>query len=280
MDTAAPDYDPRRLAREQRQRLRGGLLRWTGFIALLAVVHVLTVAWPALSRLALVPLEPIGLLGLLTAPLLHADFGHLLSNAFALVVLGTLVSVVYPKSAARLVLAGWIGAGVFTWFIGRPSIHLGASGLVHALFFAVFALALLRRDRPAIVAAMVAALLFGGMLLTVLPRELHVSWEMHAGGALSGIIAAIVWRRRDPPPPRRLYSWEQEALEAEALAEAKAIDADTFEPARPREVPVLWRRPDGKDDDGRDDRHGTVLPFRRPSGGAAGDTDDADDAVR
>jgi membrane associated rhomboid family serine protease len=258
MDTAAPDYDPRRLAREQGQRLRAGLRGWLGFVALLALVQVLTIAWPQLASWALVPLTLKGLAGLVTAPLLHADFGHLLSNAFALVVLGTLVSVVYPRSAWRLVLLGWVGAGVFTWFVGRPSIHLGASGLVHALFFAVFALALLRRDRPAIVAALVAVTLFGGMLLTVLPQELRISWEMHAGGALSGLLGAWLWRHRDPPPPRRLYSWEIEAREAQALADAKAIDAASFEPERPADVPVLWVRP------GRDEERGTVLPFRRP----------------
>lgn len=261
MDAALPDFDPRRLAREQAARVRRGLAFWCGFVAVLVVVQVLTIAWPSLSAWAVVPLTLRGLVGLATAPLLHADFGHLFSNAFALVVLGTLVATVYPRSASRLVLAGWVGAGLVTWFIGRPSVHLGASGLVHALFFALFTLALLRRDRPAIVAALVAVVLFGGMLLTVLPHEWRISWEMHAGGALAGVVAAIAWRRRDPPPPRRLYSWEVEEQQAEALAEARALDADTFEPARPGEVPVLWVRPEDRD------ARGQVLPFRRPPAG-------------
>lgn len=258
MDTPSPDYDPRAESRAQSQRLRGALSTWLGFIALLALLQVASIAWPVISTWAVVPLEARGLVGLLTAPLLHADFGHLASNAFALVVLGTLVGTVYPKSASRLVAIGWVGAGLFTWLIGRPSVHLGASGLVHALYFALFALALLRRDRPAVVAALVAMLLFGGMALTVLPQELRVSWEMHAGGALSGVIGAWLWRHRDPPPARRLYSWEQEEREAEALAQAKAIDQATFEPERPDAVPVLWKRPE------REDERGTVLPFRRP----------------
>jgi membrane associated rhomboid family serine protease len=261
MDAMTIDHDPAALARAQRQRVRSALFSWLLFVALLGAVQIASIAWPGLAQWAVVPLSLHGLVGLLTAPLLHADFGHLFSNAIGLVVLGTLLGTVYPRSASRIVLAAWIGAGAFTWLIGRPSVHLGASGLVHGLFFALFTLALLRRDRPAVVAAMVAMMLFGGMLLTVLPQEWRISWEMHAGGALAGIVGAFLWRHRDPPPPRRLYSWEIEEREAQALAEAKALDADTFEPERPHEVPVLWVRPAAPDDDGR----GTVLPFKRPT---------------
>ncbi len=171
MDVATPAYDPAALARAQRERVRHHLFRWLLFVALLGGVHIATIAWPTLSSWAVVPLTLAGLVGLATAPLLHADWGHLFSNALGLVVLGTLVGTVYPRSAWRVVLAAWVGAGVFTWFIGRPSVHLGASGLVHGLFFALFTLALLRRDRPSVVAAMIAMMLFGGMLLTVLPHE-------------------------------------------------------------------------------------------------------------
>ena len=267
MDIALPAYDPAELARAQRERVRRSLFRGVAFVALLGLVHIATIAWPALSTWAVVPLTASGLVGLATAPLLHADWGHLFSNALGLVVLGTLVGSVYPRSASRLVLAGWVGAGVFTWFIGRPSVHLGASGLVHGLFFALFTLALLRRDRPAVVAAMIAMMLFGGMLLTVLPHEWRISWEMHAGGALSGVIAAFLCRHRDPPPPRRLYSWEVEEQQAEALAEAKAIEVDTLEPTRPGDVPVLWVRP------AREEERGSVLPFRRPGSANASDED-------
>lgn len=258
MDRPAARLDPAAHARTQSARVRTQLFGWLLFVALLGAVHIATIAWPTLSDWGVVPLTAAGLVGLVSAPLLHADWGHLFSNALGLVVLGTLVGAVYPRSASRLVLAAWVGAGVFTWFIGRPSNHLGASGLVHGLFFALFTLALLRRDRPAVVAAMVAMMLFGGMLLTVLPHEWRISWEMHAGGALAGVIAAFAWRRRDPPPPRTLYSWEIEEQNAEALAEAKALEEATYEPGRPGEVPVLWVRP------AREDERGTVLPFRRP----------------
>lgn len=254
METPVPIYDSAALARTHRQRAADALFASLGFVALLGVVHFATLVWPTLSDWGVVPHTLAGLVGIFTAPLLHADWGHLGSNAVGLVVLGTLLGAVYPKSSGRIVLLGWIGAGVFTWLVGRPSNHLGASGLVHTLFFALFALALLRRDRHALVAAFVAMMLFGGMLLTVLPQELRISWEMHAGGALSGLIAAWCWRHRDPPPPRPRYSWEVEEAEAEEAAAQRALEQSTFEPARPEEVPVLWVR--------REEQRGQILEFR------------------
>ena len=43
----------------------------------------------------------IGLLGILFAPLLHADFAHVFGNAVPLVVLGTAMLYLYPQSARR-----------------------------------------------------------------------------------------------------------------------------------------------------------------------------------
>lgn len=257
MDRPLDDTAYRQHAREQAARSRDALFLSLALIAVLSVVQVAALQWPGLNTWGVVPLEPLGLIGLFTAPLLHADWGHLAGNAVGLLVLGTLLGTVYPNSAGRIVLLGWVGAGAVAWLLGRPSIHIGASGLVHALFFALLALALLRRDRPAVVAAFVAVLLFGGMALTVLPQEWRVSWEMHAGGALMGVLGAWRWHRRDPPPPRRLYSWEIEEREAQALAEQKHLDATSLEPQRPSEVPVLWVRPP--------ESRGTVLPFRRPT---------------
>jgi hypothetical protein len=119
--------------------------------------------------------------------------------------------------------------------------------------FLVFVLGLLRRDRAAIAAGMIAFLFYGGMVMTVFPREAGVSWESHLGGALGGILAALLLRRSDPVPPRRRYSWE---LEEDLAAEQAGRERDTFEPPAPGDVPVLWKR--------EPERPGKVLPFRRP----------------
>jgi hypothetical protein len=136
-----------------------------------------------------------------------------------------------------------------TWLIATGGSHLGASGVTHGLGFLLFTLGVLRRDRPAIAAALIAFFFFGGMLMTVLPQELGVSWEYHLSGAVFGVLSGIVWRRADPAPPRRRYSWEDEPEPEEA--------GDPLELPSPEQVSVLWQRP-GRDSNAE---RGKVLPF-------------------
>ena len=240
---------------DQRKADKRRLLR--AFNASLALVVLLCAMFAAQhafdwSGLAVAPRSLQGLVGLLAAPLLHGSPEHLIANAIALLMLGTLALAAYPKATLRALPLLWLGSGLGAWLLGDPgSRHLGASGLTHGLMFLIFALGLLRRDRPAIAAAMLAFLFYGGMLLTVLPREPGVSWQAHLGGALAGLLAAWLFRRSDPLPARRRYSWE---IEEELAQQAADEERDMYEPARPREVPVLWRRE-------QDERRGVVLRF-------------------
>ena len=233
-----PVADSPRQRADDRRRLQRALT------ASLAFVLVLTVAFAAQQAfdwraLAIAPHRWAGLLGVLTAPLLHGSPEHLGANAVSLLLLGTLAGTVYPRATLRALPLVWIGSGLAAWSLGEPGTwHLGASGLTHGLMFLMLTLGLLRRDRPAIAAAMIAFFLYGGMLLTVLPHEPGVSWQAHLGGAVAGILAAWWLRASDPLPPRRRYSWE---LEEEAAAHADP-ERDGLEPPRPREVPVLWQR--------------------------------------
>lgn len=253
MHLPQPELPPDTPAQRRHDRRR--LLR--ALNASLALVLLLCAVFAAQhgfdwSGLAVLPRAPAGLVGLLTAPLLHGSAEHLVANAIALLMLGTLAGAAYPRATLRALPLLWLGSGLGAWLLGTPgSHHLGASGLSHGLMFLLFALGLLRRDRPAIAAAMLAFLFYGGMLLTVLPREPGVSWQAHLGGAVAGVLAAWLLRRSDPLPPRRKYSWE---LEEESASHA-GDDHAQLEPPRPDQVPVLWRR--GQDADAR----GVVLPF-------------------
>ncbi|RMH93896.1 rhomboid family intramembrane serine protease [Lysobacter pythonis] len=244
----------------QRARDRGRVLR--AFNASLAAVLLLTVVFFSqnafdAAAFAVAPHEARGLIGLLSAPLLHGGFKHLTTNGIAILMLGTLAGSVYPKATLRALPLLWIGSGLGAWLLGEAGQrHLGASGVTHGLGFLLFVLGLLRRDRAAVAAGMLAFLFYGGMVLTVLPQEPGVSWQSHLGGALGGILGALLFRRADPLPPRRKYSWEIEEEQARLEAERAML-----EPPRPDEVPVIWHRPQSGGDENK------VLPFRRPDDG-------------
>ena len=198
----------------------------------------------SLGGLGVRPGEWSGLIGLITAPVVHGSVEHLVANSLPLLVLGTLTLAVYPKSSMRAIVFIWLASGFGIWVFGRHSTHIGASGISHGLMFFLFVLGVMRRDRPAVAAALIAFFLYGGMLLTVLPGDPKISWEAHLFGALAGVIAALVWRKRDPAPPRKRYSWEvEDAAGVEPLwSELQEGERAMLEPPPPREVPVLWHR--------------------------------------
>jgi membrane associated rhomboid family serine protease len=233
------------------QRFRRALNISLGFIALLFVCFYLQQRFDY-QQLSLQPGVWAGLVGIISAPLLHGSFEHLFSNSFSILVLGTLVGTVYPKASLRSFPVIWILSGVGTWFLAIRGFHIGASGITHGLMFFLMTMGLLRRDRPAIAAAFIGILLFGGMLLSVLPQQPDISWEYHLSGALAGIFSAILWRKLDPAPPRPVYSWEEEHEE-----ELGEVESETLELPSPEDVPVLWHRSNRNEP--------VVLIFRRPN---------------
>ncbi len=224
MDLPISDVpDSRNQRRRDASRLRRAAVA-SGLAALaLLVIQALTSGLD-IDAFTVTPHTVHGLLGLLTAPLLHAGWEHVLSNASAVLLLGTLAGSVYPRATLRALPLIWLGSGLGAWLLGSANEHhLGASGITHGLAFLVFVLGVLRRDRPAVAAGMIAFLLYGGMLVTVFPHEIGVSWQAHLGGALAGILAAVLLRRADPPAPRRRYSWELEDEASDVPAEVPHI---------------------------------------------------------
>jgi membrane associated rhomboid family serine protease len=223
------------------KRLRRALNISLGFIALLFACFYFQQR-ADVQALSLQPGVIKGLIGVITAPLLHGSFEHLFSNSFSILVLGTLVGTVYPKASIRALPLIWVVSGIGTWWIAMRGFHIGASGVTHGLMFFLMTMGLLRRDRPAVAAAFIGILLFGGMLFSVLPQQPNISWEYHLSGALAGVLSAILWRKRDPAPPKPVYSWEED--EDATLDEHHQQTRDTYELPRPVDVPVLWHRPE------------------------------------
>ena len=219
------------------------------WIAVLLAVFLMQDHWFATRPLAIRPQNIDGLIGVVTAPLLHGSFGHLASNAFAILILGTIAGSLYPRASRLALPLVWIGSGLGTWFISLGGNHIGASGVTVGLMFFLIAQGLRRRDRMSLTGLMLALFFFGGMVLSVLPQEAGVSWEYHLSGAVVGFLCGLAFAGWDERAPERLYSWDLEPETDDADAELQL--------EKPQDVPVLWHRPETRSGD-------KVLPFRRP----------------
>jgi len=178
-----------------------------------------------LGRFGLRPGSIPGLVGIFTAPLLHANFQHLLSNTLPLFVSLTAVLYLYPNSSFRVLPMLWLGSGAVAWIIGRPSLHFGASGLIYGLLAYVFVSGILRNDMRSVSVSLLVGFLYGSMVWGVLPIRPQMSWEMHLSGAMIGVVLAFAFRKWDRVPVIR-YDWEDNDAVPEWYPEADDDDFD------------------------------------------------------
>ena len=168
-----------------------------------------------LHFLAISPREPLGLLGIFFAPLLHGSWEHLAGNSFALLVLGSLHAYGYPISKWKTLIIILFVSGIGVWLFGRPSFHLGASSITSGLFYFLLIAALFRRDKFSITLMLIAVFMFGSILLGIFPLDPKISFEAHFFGAVGGTLSAILFRNRDPKPIKKIYEWEKEGYSIE-----------------------------------------------------------------
>lgn len=200
--------------------LKTSLLYSLAFCFGLWLIFAIAQYWQLpLFKAGVLPRQLVGLVGIISAPLAHGSWSHLVSNTAPLLILGSGLLLAYPQSRWRALTLIWLGSGVGVWLLARDSYHYGASGLTHGLFFYLFVIGLLRRDKRSTALLMIAFFLYGGMLASVFPTEPGISYESHLAGAICGVIGAIIWRKADPMPAEKVYSWELEDDEGEALGE-------------------------------------------------------------
>lgn len=135
------------------------------------------------------PRKQDGLDGILWAPFLHSDWGHVLSNSAPLAVLGGLVAIRGKARWLTVTVAGILIGGGLVWLFGRTANHIGASGVIFGYFGALLGAAIFERKPRAIAPALVAIMLYYGMLVGLVPQE-GISWEGHLFGLIAGLAVA------------------------------------------------------------------------------------------
>lgn len=153
------------------------------------------------ARLGIFPRSLRGAVGILTAPLVHGDWLHLLSNVFPLLVLCTALFMFYPRESRSVLTVAYFATGMSVWLLARPSYHIGVSGQVYALASFLFFSGLFRRNHASLVIALGVGALYGGMAQGVFPQtdQQNVSWESHLLGAVVG--GFLAWHYRNMAAP-------------------------------------------------------------------------------
>ena len=135
-----------------------------------------------------------GIRGIVTGPLVHGSWGHLISNTVPLFVLTFLAFYFYRKIAAQAFWLIYFLTGIAVWLFARPVSHIGASGVVYGLVAFIFWNGIFRRSMRSIILAALVMLLYSGMFMGVLPDQEGVSWESHLLGSLAGIFVAYMFK--------------------------------------------------------------------------------------
>ncbi len=194
-----------------------------------------------LSRFGLRPRSVEGLRGIFTMPFIHGSWQHLFNNSVPLLVLGWALFTFYRGVAFKTLFWIYIISGIWLWISARPSIHIGASGVVYGLAAFLFLSGWLRREKKVAALSLLVAFLYGGLWWGVLPVDPKISWEGHLWGAVAGFSLAFLYRKQGPRKPE--YQWEHdEELERIALGKPKRVEPEKLGD----ETPVIPLQPPGR----------------------------------
>ena len=130
----------------------------------------------------------ISLIQINTSWLLHSGFPHITGNTTILFPLILLLCIFESKPIKTLSALIFI-SGFFTWILGATnSVHVGASGLVFALFgYILSALFLARKFIYVIPVGIVGYFYSQSMLHGLIPQD-SISFAAHFGGLIGGIV--------------------------------------------------------------------------------------------
>lgn len=184
-------------------RWMGGLKLLAGMVGLMWVLEIADVVLGgALDAYGITPRNAEGLVGIATAPFLHAGFGHLISNTVPLLAMGAMIAVSGAMRLLSITVVVGLVSGLGVWLTSPGnSITIGASGLVFGYAAYLILRGIFNRSAGQIALGLMVVFLWGGSLLGgLLPQE-GVSMQGHLFGAIGGVLAA--WLLADDRRQRR-----------------------------------------------------------------------------
>ena len=143
------------------------------------------------SGFGILPRTTHGLVGIVTAPLIHGNSVHIISNTIPLLFLGWTLFFFYDNIAIKVFVICYFLTNVLVWVFARPSLHIGASGLVYGIAFFLIFYGFFKKDFKSLVISAVIIFFYGGLVYGVFPNQQGISWESHLIGAIVGGYTAM-----------------------------------------------------------------------------------------
>lgn len=185
-----------------RSTWRTGLRFAVGYLVVIWAVHLVNVFGfgGALLAFGIQPLDLSSLWHIVTAPVLHVNFSHLVSNSLT----GALFAFLVGCSGRRAFweVTGFVVVigGVGTWiFGGVGTSHVGASLLIYGWLAYLLVRGIFNRSVGQTLLGVLLLMGYSGLLWGVLPGVNGMSWQAHLFGALGGVVAAMMITSDDPP---------------------------------------------------------------------------------
>jgi hypothetical protein len=119
----------------------------------------------------------------------------------------------YKNISWQILLFGILLTGLLTWGIGRPSNHIGASGVIYLLASFLFFKGIFSKYYRLMALSFIVVFLYGGLLWFVVPVEPGVSWEGHLSGLITGFLFALIYKQKIVKQPK--YEWEKPEYNSE-----------------------------------------------------------------
>lgn len=182
-------------------RLGTGVAYALGYVVLIWAVHLVNLLFfgGALNFFGIHPLDTSSLWGILSSPLLHANFSHLISNTVPGAIFAFFIGVsghrVFWEVTALVVVVGGVGVWLFG---GIGTNHIGASGLVYGWLGYLLIRGVFNRSFSQILLGVVLGFVYSGLVWGLLPGTPGVSWQAHLFGALGGVGAGVFITSDDP----------------------------------------------------------------------------------
>lgn len=183
----------------KRKIMQKGITTAVWFVGIIWAVFLLNYIFPFADfrNYGIRPRDIDGLIGIVLAPILHANFGHIISNSIPLFILSAALVAFYRNVWMQVMIFSALIGGVAVWLMARSGTnHIGASGVIFSLMAFLIMAGIFRRTFKAIIVGIIVFFLYGGSLIFgVIPSRPGISWEGHLFGALAGVFLAWVFRK-------------------------------------------------------------------------------------